>query len=71
MDSEDEKLSLGYLDEGQDEDEYNLNNSPSHKHASPKPKSMMTIKAGLTPEIGRYKRTIKLKASEVPATALS
>ena len=71
--SADEDLSLGYLEnDGEDEDEYDMNNSPSHKHASPIPKSMMTITAGKSPAIdSRYKRTIKLKVSELPAVAQS
>ena len=65
---EDEDLSAGYLDndDGDDENEYELNSSPSLNNISPKRQSMMTITTGNSPEVNRHKRTIKLKAPEPP-----
>ena len=70
---EDEDLSAGYLDndDGDDENEYELNSSPSLNNISPKRQSMMTITTGNSPEVNRHKRTIKLKAPEPPTVGQS
>ena len=70
IEEDEEDMSDGYLDNGvsQDEndneaaknlDEYELNSN----NISPKPKSMMTITMGKSPDVTlHHKRTIKLKA---------